>query len=102
MANITTDQNFKKDVLESELPVLVDFWAPWCGPCRILTPTIEKLADSLSGKVKVTKINVDENPETAVKYGISGIPTVIVFKNGAVHNKLVGLRDEQTYRDTLI
>ena len=76
------DQNFKKEVLESEGLVLVDFWAPWCGPCRALAPTLESIAESYKDKVKIFKMNVDDNNETAVKYNIRGIPTLILYKDG--------------------
>jgi thioredoxin 1 len=80
----TTDQSFAEDVLKSTLPVLVDFWAPWCGPCRMAGPIIDSVAGRTQGKAKVFKLNVDENPATACEYGISGIPTVLIFKNGTV------------------
>src|SRR5438132_14135974 len=79
VVELTTD-NWVQEVVESDQPVLVDFWAPWCGPCRALAPTIDKLAAQYAGKVKVGKLNTDENPETAVKYGITGIPQVLLFK----------------------
>ncbi|MGX6960054.1 MAG: thioredoxin [Rickettsia endosymbiont of Pentastiridius leporinus] len=82
MANNVTDSNFKKEVLESDSPVVVDFWAEWCGPCRMLTPIIEELSKELEGKVKILKMNIDENPETPSKYGIRSIPTMILFKSG--------------------
>lgn len=101
MANEITDTAFENDVLKSETPVLVDFWAPWCGPCRMLGPTIEKISEQAGDKAKVYKMNVDENPVTAQKYGISSIPTVMVFKNGEVAQSLVGVQPEQTYTDAL-
>lgn len=86
-----TDGNFQSDVLESDQPVLVDFWAPWCGPCKALTPTIEKLADQFAGKVKIGKLNTDENRQAAINYQINSIPTLIVFKGGQpVERKLGG------------
>jgi len=85
-----TDSTFESEVLKSELPVLVDFWAPWCGPCRMIAPTIEAVAKDNIGKLKVCKVNVDENQEVAAKYGIRGIPTIILFKDGRIINQIVG------------
>lgn len=96
-----TDQNFETEVLKSETPVLVDFWAEWCMPCKMLTPTIEKLADSYVGKVKVGKLDTDSNRDTAMKFGISAIPTVILFKDGQVAQKFVGLRQERDFKEAL-
>jgi thioredoxin 1 len=96
-----TDQNFEEEVLKSSQPVLVDFWAEWCMPCRMLTPTIEKLATSYAGKVKVGKLDTDANRDTAMKYGISAIPTVILFKDGQVAQKFVGLRQERDFKEAL-
>jgi thioredoxin 1 len=86
-----TDANFQEQVANSEVPVLVDFWAEWCGPCRMLAPTIEELAGEYEGKVIVGKLNTDENRDVAVKFGISAIPTLILFKGGEVAQKLVGM-----------
>lgn len=86
----TTDQNFENEVLKSELPVLVDFWAEWCGPCRNLAPKLEQIASELEGKVRVVKVNVDENPSSPAKYGVRGIPTMILFEKGQVVEQLVG------------
>jgi thioredoxin 1 len=97
----TTDQSFAEDVLKSTVPVLVDFWAPWCGPCRMAGPIIDSVAGRTQGKAKVFKLNVDENPATACEYGISGIPTVLIFKNGTVEKQLVGVQSEETYLDAL-
>lgn len=84
------DSVFDKEVMESEIPVLVDFWAPWCGPCRALSPVIEEISNDYEGSVKVGKVNVDENPETTMKFSIRSIPTLIVFKNGEVAEQIVG------------
>ena len=88
-------ENFEKEVLKSEKPVLVDFYADWCGPCNAMAPVIEELAKELEGKVKVGKINVDENPDIAVEYTVMSIPTLIVFKNGKEEKRLVGLRNKE-------
>jgi len=95
------DSNFEQEVLQSSEPVLVDFWAPWCGPCRMLAPTIEELAKQYEGKVKVGKLNTDESPETASKFGISSIPTVLFFKNGEVTDRLVGLSPKVQFEEIL-
>ena len=87
---IVTDQNFEKEVLKAEVPVLVDFWAAWCGPCKVIAPIIDEIAEELEGKVKVCKINVDENPITPGKYGIRAIPTLIIFKKGEPIEVIVG------------
>ncbi len=93
MAEITlTKDNFQDEVLSSPLPVLIDFWAPWCGPCRMLAPTIAQIAQEYEGKVKVGKINVDDEQELAAQFGIASIPTVLVFKNGTVTDTSVGVR----------
>ena len=91
---IITKENFENEVLNSDKPVLVDFWAQWCGPCRMLGPIIEEIANDNECKVKVGKVNVDEQPNLASKYGIASIPTVIVFKNGKPEKTLVGLRSK--------
>lgn len=85
-----TDSNFKKEVLESDLPVVVDFWATWCGPCRLVTPIIEELSQEYDKKIKVGKINIDENPKTPTQYGIMSIPTLIFFKKGQITGQVVG------------
>ena len=87
-----TDQNFEQEVLRADLPVLVDFWASWCGPCRMLAPVIAEIAEEYAGKVKVGKVNVDEQPNLANRYGIASIPTVMLFKNGEVINTSLGYR----------
>lgn len=89
---IITKENFEAEVINSDKPVLVDFWATWCGPCMMLAPVIEEIANELSGEIKVGKVNVDEEGELAVKFGIASIPTLMVFKNGQVTNTAVGYR----------
>ena len=85
-----TSENFDAEVLQSEQPVLVDFWAEWCAPCRMLAPTIEEIAESYSGRLKVGKLNVDQHGDVAMRYGIRGIPTVLLFDNGDVQEQMVG------------
>lgn len=85
-----TDAQFQEEVLNSELPVVVDFWAPWCGPCKMIGPVLEDVAGEMEGKIKVVKINVDENPDTAPKYNVRGIPTLLVVKGGEVVGTKVG------------
>jgi thioredoxin 1 len=86
----TTDATFANDVLKSDKPVLLDFWAEWCGPCKMIAPILDELAGSYADRVKIAKINIDENPQTPPKYGIRGIPTLILFKNGTVEAQKVG------------
>ena len=85
-----TDDNFNSEVESSDMPVLVDFWAEWCGPCKMLSPTIDTVAEKYNGKVKVGKVNVDKNPSIAQKYGVRSIPNILVFKNGNIEQQLVG------------
>jgi thioredoxin 1 len=96
-----TDANWKSEVLESPVPVVVDFWAPWCGPCRMLAPTIEKLAGDYVGKVKIGKMNTDENQETPGGLRISAIPTVLIFQAGKEVDRLVGVNSESKFKSTL-
>ena len=98
---ILTDSNFQTEVLQSQHPVMVDFWAEWCGPCRMLGPVIEKIAVANTGRLEVGKMNVDENPNTPQKYGIQGIPTVIFFKNGEVAKQLVGYQAQDKIQKTI-
>jgi len=101
MAKVFTDQNFEEEVLNSQIPVLVDFWAPWCGPCQMMGPIIEELAEELEGKVVVGKLNVDENPQMAQKYGIMSIPTLLIFKNGQVIEQFVGVQPKEVLKTSL-
>ena len=96
-----TDANFESEVLKSSVPVLVDFWAEWCMPCRMLTPTIDALASETAGKAKVGKVNVDHHQGIAVKYGIQSIPTVMLFKNGQMVKKWVGVVQKGTLTEAL-
>jgi len=96
-----TDAGWDSDVLNSEVPVLVDFWAEWCGPCRMMSPTIDAIAEEFTGKVKVGKLNVDENGGTAMRYNIRGIPTILVFKGGQVVAQKVGAVGKSDVQDLL-
>ncbi len=96
-----TDANWKSEVLESDVPVIVDFWAPWCGPCRMLAPTIEKLAGEYQGKVKIGKMDTDQNVDTPGSLRISSIPTVIFFQNGSEVGRLVGVNPEAKFKDAI-
>jgi len=91
-----TDGNFEVEVLKSDKPVLVDFWAPWCGPCQMMGPIVDEVAKELAGSAKVGKLNVDENPQVAGKFGIMSIPTLLIFKNGVVVKELVGVQAKDT------
>jgi thioredoxin 1 len=97
-----TDTNFDQEVLKSDLPVLVDFWAPWCGPCRMVSPVVEELAEELTGKLKVVKVNTDENQEIAIKYGIRSIPTLGIFKDGNIVDGVIGAVPKQTIKEKLL
>lgn len=102
-ANLTTltDDNFEDEVLNSDEPVLVDFWATWCGPCRQIAPIVEDLADEFEGRAKVGKVDVDENPQVAQQYGVRSIPTLLFFKDGEVQEQLVGASGKQPLKETL-
>lgn len=99
MSDLTlTDQNFEEAVIKSSMPVVVDFWAPWCTPCRIVTPIIHELAHEYEGKVKVLEMNVDENPKTAEQFNVLSIPTIMLFKNGQPVKSLIGAQGKQSYK----
>ncbi|VEP17620.1 thioredoxin 1 [Hyella patelloides LEGE 07179] len=100
-ASPVTDTSFKDDVLESEVPVLVDFWAPWCGPCRMVAPVVEEIAEQYEGQIKVVKLNTDENPQVASQYGIRSIPTLMIFKGGQRVDMVVGAVPKTTLANTL-
>jgi thioredoxin 1 len=93
-----TDGNFEEQVLKSTLPVLIDFWAVWCGPCRMMGPVVEQMAAEFDGKVKIGKLNVDDNPDTAARYGVRGIPTLILFSNGKAKAQTVGAQPKETLK----
>ena len=101
MAQELTDDKFDTEVTQSAQPVLIDFWAPWCGPCRMLSPIIEKLGEEYKGKVKVFKLNTDDNPNTAVQFRVQAIPTLLFFKGGKMVEQLVGVQPEKEIRNRL-
>ncbi|HWA99217.1 MAG TPA: thioredoxin [Pirellulales bacterium] len=96
-----TDQNFQSEVLESQSPVLVDFWAPWCGPCRMIAPLVEELAGEYKGAVKIGKMNIDDNPGAANDFGVSSIPTLMIFKQGEVVDRFVGVQPKNRLQAAL-
>lgn len=103
MANVPelTEKNFDAEVLRSAEPVLIDFWAPWCSPCRVIAPVIEELASENAGALKVGKINVDESPNLAASYGVNSIPTLMIFKNGEVVDRFVGLQPKSRLQNAI-
>ena len=90
MAQTFTDANFEEEVLKSDKPVLIDFWAVWCGPCRMIAPIVEELATEYEGKVKIGKLDVDSNQQTSIKFGVRSIPTILIFKNGEIKETIIG------------
>jgi len=96
-----SDTSFESEVISSEQPVLVDFWAEWCAPCKMIAPIVEELSNEYQGQVKFTKVDVDENPEVAQKYGVRGIPTLLIFNDGAPVDQLVGALPKKTIKDKL-
>jgi thioredoxin 1 len=100
-AEQVTDSSFKEQVIDSEVPVLVDFWAPWCGPCRMVAPVVDEIASQYEGQIKVVKINTDENPNVASQYGIRSIPTLMIFKGGQKVDMVVGAVPKTTLANTL-
>ena len=96
-----SNENFNKEVLNSEKPVLVDFWATWCGPCKMIAPMISEISEEFNNKVKVGKVNVDEEKELAIKYGISSIPTLVIFKDGKIAKTLIGFRPKEEIKEVL-
>lgn len=102
MADVVfTDQNFQEQVISSKTPVIVDFWAPWCGPCRMVSPIIEELAKEYAGKAAIGKMNVDENQQTAGRFGVMSIPTVMIFKNGQPVKSMVGAQGKDSYKKAI-
>ena len=100
-AAAVTDASFEQDVLKSDLPVLIDFWAPWCGPCRMVAPIVDEIAPEFEGKIKVFKLNTDENPNVASQYGIRSIPTLMIFKGGQKVDTVVGAVPKTTLSSTI-
>lgn len=96
-----SNENFESEVINSELPVLVDFWAPWCGPCRIVDPIVEEIAGEYDGKLKVGKLNTDDNREIAAKFGIMSIPTLIIFKGGQAKERIIGAQSKKAITDKI-
>ncbi|AFX98762.1 Thioredoxin [Candidatus Endolissoclinum faulkneri L2] len=96
---IVSDSSFDEEVLKSDIPVIVDFWAEWCAPCKAIAPLLEKISDELKGQVKIVKLNIDDNQKTSVTYGVRGIPTLIVFKDGHIHAKKVGALSESQLKN---
>ncbi len=96
-----TDQNFEQEVLKSDIPVVIDFWAIWCGPCRLIAPIMDELAEEYAGRVKIGKLDVDANQQTAIKYGVRSIPTVLYFKDGEVKDMVIGAVNKSVFKEKL-
>ncbi len=96
-----TDQNFEEEVLKSDVPVVIDFWAIWCGPCKLIAPIMDELAEEYEGRAKIGKLDVDVNQQTAIKYGVRSIPTVLYFKNGEVVDMVIGARKKEEFKNKL-
>jgi thioredoxin 1 len=96
-----TDQNFEQEVLKSDVPVVIDFWAIWCGPCRLIAPIMDELAEEYAGRVKIGKLDVDVNQQTAIKYGVRSIPTVLYFKDGEVKDMVIGAVNKSVFKEKL-
>lgn len=101
VANAVTDQSFEEEILNAKGVSLVDFWAPWCGPCRIIGPIVDELAQEYAGRANIVKLNVDENPATAGRFGIQGIPTLLLFKDGELIDTIVGVQPKETLKQKL-
>ena len=100
MATVKVDnKNFKSEVMDSDVPTVVDFWAEWCGPCKMIGPSLEELSDEMAGKVKITKLNIDENPDLAAQYGVRSIPTLLIFKGGEPVGMQVGAKPKSALSD---
>ena len=100
MATVKVDNgNFQSEILESDVPVVVDFWAEWCGPCKMIAPSLEEISEEMAGTVKITKVNIDENPDLAAQYGVRSIPTLMLFKNGEAASMQVGAKPKSALAD---